>query len=81
MFVSLDKLYQIDIVYYFYDTLKKQRIESTELETAIEEASEYLEDYKDDHAFVHQACMIIAKERVIIKQKVIDLINRRIDGK
>ena len=51
MFVSLDKLYQIDIVYDFYDTLKKQRIESTELETAIEEAYEYLEDYKDDHVY------------------------------
>ena len=78
--MSLDKLYQIDIVYDFYEKLTKKRIESTDLETAVEEAIKFLDDYKDDNAFVHEAYMIIAKERVIIKQKVIDLINRRNNG-
>ena len=78
--MSLDKLYQIDIVYDFYEKLTKKRIESTDLETAVEEAIKFLDDYKDDNAFLHKAYMIIEKERVIIKQKVIDLINRRING-
>ena len=79
--MSLDKLYQIDIVYDFYEKLTKKRIESTDLETAVEEAIKFLDDYKDDNAFLHEAYMIIEKERVIIKQKVIDLINRRKNGK
>jgi len=79
--VSLDKLYQIDIVFDFYEKLTKKRIESSDLETAVEEAIKFLNDYKDNNAFVHEACMIIAKEKVIIKQKVIDLINRRNNGK
>ena len=78
--MSLDKLYQIDIVYNFYEKLTKKRIESTDLETAVEEAIKFLDDYKDDNAFLHKAYMIIEKERVIIKQKVIDLINRRKNG-
>mgnify|MGYP003150542410 FL=1 len=78
--MSLDKLYQIDIVYDFYEKLTKKRIESTDLETAVEEAIKFLDDYKDDNAFLHEAYMIIEKERVIIKQKVIDLINRRKNG-
>ena len=78
--MSLDKLYQIDIVYDFYEKLIKKRIESTDLETAVEEAIKFLDDYKDDNAFLHKAYMIIEKERVIIKQKVIDLINRRKNG-
>ena len=78
--MSLDKLYQIDIVYDFYEKLTKKRIESADLETAVEEAIKFLDDYKDDNAFLHKAYMIIEKERVIIKQKVIDLINRRING-
>ena len=78
--MSLDKLYQIDIVYDFYEKLTKKRIESTDLETAVEEAIKFLDDYKDDNAFLHKAYMIIEKERVIIKQKVIDLINRRKNG-
>tara|TARA_R100000742_G_C4265318_1_gene83332 strand:- start:599 stop:832 length:234 start_codon:yes stop_codon:yes gene_type:complete len=77
----LDKLYQIDIVFDFYEKLTKKRIESSDLETAVEEAIKFLNDYKDNNAFVHEACMIIAKEKVIIKQKVIDLINRRNNGK
>lgn len=79
--MSLDKLYQIDIVFDFYEKLTKKRIESSDLETAVEEAIKFLNDYKDNNAFVHEACMIIAKEKVIIKQKVIDLINRRNNGK
>ena len=79
--MSLDKLYQIDVVYDFYEKLTKKRIESTDLETAVEEAIKFLDDYKDDNAFLHEAYMIIEKERVIIKQKVIDLINRRKNGK
>ena len=75
------KLYQIDIVYEFYETLTKERIESTDLETAIRQSTKFLDDYKDDNAFVHDAHMIIGKEKVIIKQKVIDLINRRKNGK
>ena len=78
--MSLDKLYQIDIVYDFYEKLTKKRIESTDLETAVEEAIKFLDDYKDDNAFLYEAYMIIEKERVIIKQKVIDLINRRKNG-
>ena len=78
--MSLDKLYQIDIVYDFYEKLTKKRIESADLETAVEEAIKFLDDYKDDNAFLHKAYMIIEKERVIIKQKVIDLINRRKNG-
>ena len=79
--MSLDKLYQIDIVFDFYEKLTKKRIESTDLETAVEEAIKFLDDYKDDNAFLHEAYMIIGKEKVIIKQKVIDLINRRNNGK
>ena len=78
--MSLDKLYQIDIVYNFYEKLTKKRIESTDLETAVRQSIKFLDDYKDDNAFLHKAYMIIEKERVIIKQKVIDLINRRING-
>ena len=78
--MSLDKLYQIDIVYDFYEKLTKKRIESTDLETAVRQSIKFLDDYKDDNAFLHKAYMIIEKERVIIKQKVIDLINRRKNG-
>lgn len=78
--MSLDKLYQIDIVYNFYEKLTKKRIESTDLETAVRQSIKFLDDYKDDNAFLHKAYMIIEKERVIIKQKVIDLINRRKNG-
>ena len=78
--MSSDKLYQIDIVYDFYEKLSKQRIESSELEVAIEETIKFLDEYKDDSAFIHQAFMFIAGEKVTIKQKVIELINRRKNG-
>jgi hypothetical protein len=77
--VLLVKLYQIDIIYEFYEKLTKERIESTDLETAIRQSIKFLDDYKDENAFVHKAYMIIGEEKVLITQKVIDLINRSIN--
>ena len=79
LFVLLVKLYQIDIIYEFYEKLTKERIESTDLETAIRQSIKFLDDYKDENAFVHKAYMIIGEEKVLITQKVIDLINRSIN--
>ena len=89
--MSLNKFYQIDIFWgygrMFVNTRSVpfhqfgERVESTDLETAIEESIKLLDNYEYDDSFVHDAYMIIGKEKVIIKQKVIDLINRRKNGK
>lgn len=76
----LDKLYQIDIVYDLDETLHLQTIESFNIEDALRKTKKFLKDYKQNNAYVHQAKMFIGKEKILIKQKIIELINRRNNG-
>ena len=79
--MSLDKKYQVDILYEFAETLKMHTLHAIDYETIIEDTENFLEDMKEYEPYVLNARMYIGDEKILIKQKVIELINRRKNGK
>ena len=78
--MSLDKKYQVDILYEFEETLKMHTLHAIDYETIIEDTENFLEDMKEYEPYVLNARMYIGDEKILIKQKVIELINRRKDA-
>ena len=77
LFVSLNNFYQVEIIYEMTETFYNQKIECSTLEELIEKTEAFLKAYRDWNAYVYNATMFLDNEKILIKQKVIDLINRR----
>ena len=56
-------------------------LHAIDYETIIEDTENFLEDMKEYEPYVLNARMYIGDEKILIKQKVIELINRRKNGK
>jgi len=79
--VSSDKLYQVDIVYEFSETLYKKRIEAFNYIELMKEVEENFEIFSKNNPRVINAKIFFGKEKIIIKQKVVEQLNRRKNGK
>jgi hypothetical protein len=77
----LDRLYQADILYELSETIYMQKIESLEFENFIQKINDFLNEYRYWNPYVLNARMFIGEEKILIKQKVVELINRRNNGK
>ena len=79
--MSSDKLYQVDIVYEFSETLYKKRIEAFNYIELMKEVEENFEIFSKNNPRVINAKIFFGKEKIIIKQKVVEQLNRRKNGK
>lgn len=79
--MSSDKIYKVDIQYEFGNGIKTHTLNSSNYETIIEKTENFLEDMKEHEPYILNAIMYIGDEKIIINQKIIELINRRKNGK
>ena len=79
-FVSSDKLYQVDIVYEFSETLYMKRVEATDYIQLIKQVEKYFEVFSKNEPRVINAKVFFGDEKIIIKQKVVEQLNRRKNG-
>ncbi len=78
--MSSDKLYQVDIVYEFSETLYKKRIEAFDYLELMKQVEEYFEIFSKNNPRVINAKIFFGEEKIIIKQKVVEQLNRRKNG-
>ena len=76
-FVLSDKLYQVDIVYEFSETLYMKRVEATDYIQLIKQVEKYFEVFSKNEPRVINAKVFFGDEKIIIKQKVVEQLNRR----
>tara|TARA_R100001163_G_C4916636_1_gene98622 strand:- start:184 stop:405 length:222 start_codon:yes stop_codon:yes gene_type:complete len=73
-------MFKADIIYEVSETTYTEKIESLTLEDLVSKAMAFLKAYRDWNPHILSARMFIGEEKILIKQKVIDLINRRKNG-
>lgn len=79
--MSSDKIIQVDILYEYAEYYRKHTIDAEDYETAIKLTQEFMKSVKDCSPQVLDARMFIGEEKIIVRQKIIGLINRRKNGK
>ncbi len=79
-FVSSDKLYQVDFVYEFSETLYRKRIEAFDYIELMKQVEENFNIFSENNPRIINAKIFFGKEKIIIKQKVVEQLNRRKNG-
>ena len=79
-FVLLDKLYQVDLVYESSETLYRKRIEAFDYIELMTKVENFFKIFAENSPRIINAKIFFGKEKIIIKQKVVEQLNRRNNG-
>ena len=76
-----DKIVQVDILYEYAEYYRKHTIDAEDYETAVKLTQEFMDTIQDCKPQILDARIFIGEEKIIVRQKIIELINRRKHGK
>ena len=77
MFVSSNKVVQVDILYEYAEYYRKHTIDAEDYETAVKLTQEFMDTVQDCKPQILDARIYIGEEKIIVRQKIIALLNRR----